>query len=196
MKAAWLVGIVLLGAILFQGWRESQGMAKWKQDRDAQLAAIQAREDSADQLLALSLRLHQDAAQRDSVALGKAKSADRLYRTALLLRDSLTHLPVDTSETHEVALRALDSLGVAYDSLHASWEAVNASYEAEAEARRHLLTAYYLRGESIDSLVALVGRVPGRKWWAPQVTVGYGAVLSGGVVRTGPTVSVGLAIKF
>lgn len=195
----YLVGALLLIGVVAGSCQASREWRDWERDKAATIASVKAREDSAERLLVVGMRLVETAHHRDSVAQAQSFRAERTYRNALTLRDSLdrslTGSP-DTSIPLQMALGAFDSLRVGYDSL-------KSAYDLQGQALASLDSAFWVQAkraelyrESVDSLTSLVGRVPHPKKWVPVVTVGVGAVLNGGVVRTGPTISVGLKIPF
>lgn len=190
--------LVLIGALAVS-CQDNRGAEAWLVDRDSVLASVRQREDSAQRIMAKAEYLAIQADSLANIARGKALRGETAYRSALNYRDSVSALLSQTPDTPVstvMALRAFDSLRVGYDSLRGAFVAVMGANAALTRANKALLHAYTLRGESIDSLEALVRMVPQRKWWVPEVQVGYGAVLSGGVVRMGPSLSVGIKVPF
>lgn len=194
-----VVGLAVIGMLLWSGYSQSQG---WKADTNRVLQGVKAREDSATAQLAKAESLTVAARSVFVNAERTALRGQQAYRSALNLRDSLegvaipdTCLPLASGWR-----RSFDSLLVGYDSLQGAFVALRGSYAAQDTALTLLRSAYDLRGESIDSLASLVRRTPtGCRVLGlpcPVVVGGYGAVVSGGVVRTGPSVSVGIKIPF
>lgn len=201
MKAlAVVVGIAVVGALFWSGCRESRSRAEWVRDTTRVFQGVQAREDSAHQMLTEGLRLiakaHADSARADQ----RFRRGETAYRSALNYRDSLdallTALP-DTPQIAHVALRALDSLGSAYQSL-------KEAFDLQGQALAEMDSAYWsqakraeLYRESVDSLSALVRRFPNEcrigPIPCPSLTVGYGVVENDGF-RTGLGATFGWSI--
>lgn len=196
----YLLGVLVLVGVVAWSCRTNREWKDWEAPRDSTLTAVQAREDSANRLLQVADSLFGYSVSQNGKATQKFRDAERMVRSALHYRDSVlaslgaspdTCLPwlLIASRTEDSLVGALRVTQSAFDSLQAAQEPLRLSNTA-------LLHAYQLQRESVDSLTNLVGRVPHPKKWAPVVTVGYGAVLNGGVVRTGPSVSLGIKIPF
>lgn len=194
----WAVGIglllCLLGGYLAGRQQEAQVAALARsalQDSlaEAELAKGRQLAASADSLKAAADRQHQKSVQPRSVhvqpPLPDTTQADSLaywVGVAGVRGDSLRD-----------ALQSLDSLEGAYQSLAGAFEAqraatgrMGAAYEGERQRAAELEGALRKSG---CKRIPLLG-IP-----LPTLGIGYGAQLSGGVVRAGPTVAIAIPLR-
>lgn len=196
------VGIGLVSVLVYATCTEGRSVTRWQADTTTVFQGVREREERAESLIVFALRQVAEAADSQASAKRLAQQAQRTYGRAIALRDSLSHLAVpDTCQPYLlIARQSFDSLEGAYrDAL----EAVRVSNEALG-ALDSALSAQTQRAnlyrESVDSLSALVRRAPGGckvlGLPCPQLQVGYSAVLSGGVVRVGPAIGLGIRVPF
>lgn len=193
-----LIGLAVIGMLGWSSCQEFQSQQAWRADTAAVMRGVRERQQKALDLQRFADSLARDAQSQAERATRSRLRADQTVRAALNSRDSLTALLTspDTSIPLQMALRALDSLEAGYTAL-------TDAYAAQGQALAQMDSAYWsqvrradLYRESVDSLRALVRRAPTPKRWLPVLTVGYGAVLSDGVVRAGPSLAVGVRVPF
>lgn len=193
----------MLALLLWSACHTPPSQAKWEADTLRVFQGVKAREDSAAQRLREADSLKAVAESLTLTARLTFRRGETSYRAALFLRDSLTGLlngSPDTSGALQVALGAFDSLRVGYDSLHRAFVVLEGSWEASVKANTVLLRAYQLQRDNVDSLTALVRRAPSEcrmlRLPCPRLYVGVGLVESGGVIRVGPSIGVGIRVPF
>lgn len=163
--------------------------------------------------------LTDSAVQRavDSVAvvgaLAARDSALDLYKSALRMRPRVPvarplPIPPDTTvaDTIRYLREALDSTSLtlqetrsAFDSLTVAFDRLTDAFHAQEAANERFRVAYVGELERADGLTLalrkastcrkVLGLIP-----LPRVVLGYGVMESGGVVRTGPAVAVGIPL--
>lgn len=197
------VALTILAVLVWSGCNAYRDQRAWRQDRDSTLALVQAKEDSADRMLALGLGLWEAGIRKDSLARLSERRGASAYRAAINLRDSLEGVAIpDTCLPLASGWRRTnDSLKVAYDSTKGALDSLRSASAQRDTAKAAFLDVVKLKGESVGDLSALVRRAPGpcRALGflpCPQIQVGYGAVLSDGEVRVGPSVGIGFKVPF
>lgn len=199
-----LIGLAVIGMLGWSSCQEFQSQQAWRADTAAVMEGVRERQQKALDLQRFADSLVRDAQSQAERATRSRLRADRTVRSAMNYRDSiLTALGAspDTcapwlllaSRTEDSLLGALRATQGAFDSLAASQEPLRRSNAA-------LLWAVQLKQESIDSLTALVRRAPEECRLllipCPRVFVGVGLTESGGTIRVGPTVGVGVRVPF
>lgn len=197
----WLpwVGGALVGFLLLAMPQCAAPSGGWEADSAAVMAGVRAREAQADAALKRAHDLENAANGRIAVANRTVQRATSAIASANSLRDSVLALGLapDTCLPWVGLLRReADSLRSALRLDSLALDTLRAAVVDLKTANAALAASDSLHAASVDSLEALVRRVPSRKWWVPQVTAGYGAVVSGGAIRTGPGVQVGFRLRF
>lgn len=194
----WLAG-GLLGALLLAVPQCAAPSGGWEADTAAVMAGVRAREALADAQIRAADSLLGVANRRLQVAERHNAAAGRTLLAANSLRDSVLALGV----APDTCLPWIGLLRREADSLRSALALSQTAYSADSAAVVDLRLANAalrqsdsLHAASVDSLVALVRRAPKERWWLPQITAGYGAVVSGGAVRVGPGVQAGFRIRF
>lgn len=198
----WIVGLLLLGVLGWEACQGSRSLAEWEADTTRTFQGVQAREDSAEAMLALGMRLVEQGEQAKREGEKLAQRGQSAFRAALHLRDSLSNVAIpDTCLplAREWA-RAHDSLVVAVRSTQAGFDSLLGSYALLERSYLLQLQRAALFQESSDSLTALVRRAPEECRVlgvpCPRVYVGVGLVESGGTIRVGPSLGVGFRVPF
>lgn len=170
-----LVGALLVVATLLgvQTWRVKASR------RDAAEAAVAPAKQQAK--LA--------AAKVETVTVHLAAAERVVTRTLMQVRTDTLMLRPQTAHDTATALAEFPALAIAHDSLQRSCRAFVVScgeYRAAAEQR--------FRADS--GVIAVQDQLlkdrPPRRHWTPCLSVGYGGMVAGGLVRTGASVTAGL----
>lgn len=196
----YLLGLLLLWAV---------GATVYGTFKDRQGAVYEARAERAEGQNAASLRLANLDSNEAVVAMREAdtqrRQAQALRQIVQIVRDSLDHHADSLIPLSPAICAPLANLAEGYRAVVARQELVIVGL---TEAARQDSVALSKRGEESrvlrvanDSLAAVLhGRPKVHKWMGllpkPMLFVGYGMSLSGGVVRTGPVVGVGLQIRW
>lgn len=169
MKYAVAVAALLFVLSLVQDWMHGRERARWDTDR-ARIIESVAQKDA--RIVTLTLRADSASAVADSIAHeARAKQPEIRERIRLV---------VDTLPPDTIRDPIINDLLVEAEQ----WQA---AYELEVDAHADTRQALVLARASVDSLTALVNRVPDeRSPWLPQVGIGlFTGVCSSGTVCTG-----------
>lgn len=186
----WGVVLAALAVGLLVGYtaatlRLDKRAQRWLSSRDSLLATIEVRDAELALQDAEAVRLREQIGQRDTVRIPARRDTVRLVADSAQLAAT-----VDTLLREQAVLH--DRIG--RDSIRL------ASYTRLVEIRESQLATVTGQRDSLRLLIQeapvgqrgcrLLGLVP-----CPVVTVGYGATLADGLVRTGPVVAVGWRVN-
>lgn len=188
MRVAWLLAALAVGLIL--GYTahvqvSDRLVQRWQARTDALLDTIAVQDAELALQDAEAMRLHEQVGQRDTVRIPARRDTVRVVADSAGLAAT-----VDTLLREQAVLH--DRIG--RDSVRL------ASYARLVEIRESQLATVTGQRDSLRLLIQeapvgqrgcrLLGLVP-----CPVVTVGYGATLADGLVRTGPVVAVGWRVN-